>query len=336
MDALGAFSFLSDNVPTWIGQLSDLAAHTAAKHTEYANAYKRHAALRTRRRKNSSVCSIHTDDLTLPSTATLSPSSAAEAREGTALTTPNTSQTPSNSNPRKRGAEDALSVDSNEQGIFVSTRHNLIIEYDGHTQKVLEEMVRNIGTARNNIRKGKMSQLRTAGYRSAVLIRSSRMSPLAASLASPGATEDDVLSSIRKARTQGPPTPRTAAPPQPSPLDMAEKQLELAHVQCETAAYHFLRSGECSAELASVEQKLKGLLDLATQEVRRLKTERPETPTVQEEKPPAVAPQPAMATTTIDGDRHSMTKMDTIEVDDGSESSESIDLTVFRANRIRR
>ncbi|RAH65449.1 uncharacterized protein BO66DRAFT_395406 [Aspergillus aculeatinus CBS 121060] len=338
MDALGAFSYLSDNAPTWIGQLSDLANHTAAKHAEYANAYKRHAAQRTRRRRNSSICSIRTDDLnsTLANTESPSLSSAPEAREGTAITTPNTSQNQPNSNPRKRGADEAPWVDSSDGDIFVSTRHNLIIEYDGHTQKTLEEMVRNIGTARNNIRKGKMSQLRTSGYRSAMMSRGSRMSPITASLASPTSTEDELLTSIRNARRQGPPASRAPAASQASPFDAAEKQLEVVHGLCETAAYHFLRAGDCSTELGTVKQKLQSLLDLATKEVHRLKAEQPHVAVVQEEKKaPTPESLPAPTQTTRDGD-HSVTKMATIEVDDGSDSVESIDLTVFRSGRICR
>ncbi|PYI20522.1 hypothetical protein BO86DRAFT_389729 [Aspergillus japonicus CBS 114.51] len=337
MDALGAFSYLSNNAPTWIGQLSDLANHTAAKHAEYANAYKRHAAQRIRRRRNSSICSIRTDDLnsTLSNTESPTLSSGPAAREGTAITTPNTSQNQPNSNPRKRGADEAPSVDSSDGDIFVSTRHNLIIEYDGHTQKTLEEMVRNIGTARNNIRKGKLAQLRTPGYRSAMLSRGPRMSPITASLASPISTEDDLLASIRNARRQAPPAPRAPAASQASPFDDAEKQLEVVHGLCETAAYHFLRAGDCAAELSTVKQKLQSLLDLATREVHRLKAEQPHGAEMPEKKVPTPEPLPAPTKTTTDGG-HSVTKMDTIEVDDGSDSVESIDLTVFRSSRIRR
>ncbi|PWY93912.1 hypothetical protein BO94DRAFT_458480 [Aspergillus sclerotioniger CBS 115572] len=328
IDALAAFTYLSDNIPAWLGRLSELSTHTTAKNAEYAEAYKRHVAVRPRRRKNSSICSIRTEDLrsSAPDTETRPQSSAAETR--TTVTTPNTSQHQANVNPRKRGAEEAPTLDGSDQGPFVSTRNNLIIHYDGHTQKVLEEMVRNIGTARNNIRKGRMASLPVSGYRNKMLDRSARLNSLAGSLTSSESSEDDVLSSIRKARNQGPPGPRAR---EHSPFDAAEKQLELVHEVCETAAYHFLRSGDCSADLASVEGKFKGLLDLATNEVRRLKAEQPEVPVVQEETP-TMTP----TGTTIEADRQSLSKIDIIEVDDGTESVESIDLTAFRANRRRR
>ncbi|OOF91427.1 hypothetical protein ASPCADRAFT_211237 [Aspergillus carbonarius ITEM 5010] len=328
MDALGAFAYLSENIPSWLSRLSDLSTHTAAKHAEYAEAYKRHITVRPRRRKNSSICSIRTEDLrsSAPDTETRPQSSAAETR--TTVTTPNTSQHQPNVNPRKRGAEETPTLDGSDQDPLVSTRNNLIIHYDGHTQKVLEEMVRNIGTARNNIRKGRMAQLPVSGYRNKMPDRSARINSLADSLSSSESCEDDVLSSIRKARNQGPPGPRAR---KHSPFDAAEKQLELVHGMCETAAYHFLRSGDCSADLASVEAKFRSLLDLATNEVRRLKAEQPEVPVVQEESP-TMTP----TATTIEADRQSLSKIDAIEVDDGTESVESIDLTAFRANRLRR
>ncbi|PYH49775.1 uncharacterized protein BP01DRAFT_352323 [Aspergillus saccharolyticus JOP 1030-1] len=343
MDALGAFSYLSDNAPTWIDRLSELAAHTAAKHAEFANAHKRHAVLKTRHRKNSSVCSIRTNDLnsTPPRSGFPSLSSAPEPREGTAITTPNTSENQPNSNPRKRSADEAPLGESSDRDFVVSTRDSLIIEYDGHTQKVLEEMVRNIGTARNNMRRGKMSQLRTSTYRGPMTSRGSMVSPIAASLADSTSTEGDVLSRIRRARRQGPPTSRAPPQSQGSPFDAAEKLLELAHGVCETAAYQFLRAGDCSSELATVKQKLQSLLDLATKEVQRLKAEQVEVTVVQEANAPTPTPTPAPApaaakpTTTMDGDRLSVTKMETIEVDDGSDSVESIDLMVFRSSRIQ-
>ncbi|PYH34785.1 uncharacterized protein BO87DRAFT_376131 [Aspergillus neoniger CBS 115656] len=329
MDALGAFTHLTENIPSWIDRLAELSAHTAAKHAEYAEAYRRHVTVRPRRRKNSSVCSIQTEDLrsSAPETETGPQSSAAETH--TTVTTPNTSQHQANVNPRKRGAEDAPSMDARDRNPLVSTRNNLIIHYDGHTQHVLEEMVRHIGTARNNIRKGRMSQLPLPGYRSKMLDRSARMNSLAPSLSPSESGEDDVLSSIRKARNRGPPVPRAQDMPKESAFDMAEKQLEVVHGVCETAAYQFLRSGDCSTELTSVEGKFKSLLDLATNEVRRLKAEQPEEPTVEDETE-------ASAATTIEVDRQSLTKMDTIEVDDDAQSAESIDLTAFRANRLRR
>ncbi|CEL03116.1 hypothetical protein ASPCAL04273 [Aspergillus calidoustus] len=237
MDALGAFSYLADNLPTWLTKLSDLTAHTAEKHAEFAEAFKKHSAtpLKIRRRRNSSVCSIRTDSV----------------RSG---------------GQRRRGGDDgdASSLDSTTDGpAVISTRHNLIIHYDGHTQKSLEELVRNIGTARNNLRKGKMSQLPlAAGSRSATRNFHARNPPMIDPNAAP---EDQLMASIRISRSRAQPPPPTQRQP---PFEMADKHLELAHGFCETAAYHFLRAGACASELNSVKERFTVLLKLATDELQ--------------------------------------------------------------------
>ncbi|PWY75419.1 hypothetical protein BO70DRAFT_363990 [Aspergillus heteromorphus CBS 117.55] len=320
MDALGAFTYLTENTPTWISQISELSAHTASKRAEYAQAYKQHTAVRRqRRRRNSSVCSIHTD--TDPS-----PQPSAGETRGDITTTPETSHHQSAANPPKHGAEDVPPLgdsDSIEHNLCVSTRHNLIIHYDGHTQKTLEELVRNIGTARNNIRKARMSSPRL-GY--SMLSRNPLMNSSMALLASAETTDEDVLSNIRRARDRNPAVPAKES------LEKADKFLEVVHGICETAAYCFLRLGDCSKELATVEERLKTVLNLATKEADQLRAKQPPT-----EKEAVGRITPVTKAPTEQPFSLSKTN-DAIEVDDddGSEYGEPIDLTVFRVNRARR
>ncbi|KAL2861222.1 uncharacterized protein BJX67DRAFT_366876 [Aspergillus lucknowensis] len=297
MDALGAFSHLADNLPTWITQLSDLTAYTAAKHAEFAEAFRKHSAapVRPRRRRDSSVCSIHTD-------------SRSQSRVH-----------------RKRNSADGdnSSFDSGDGPAVVSTRHNLIIHYDGYTQKSLEELVRNIGTARNNLRKGKMSQLPFArGPRSAATNFSSR-SP---SLGLAPTSDDQLLASVRSARNRGPPVPQA---PRDSLFDLADKHLELAHSFCETAAYHFLRAGRCASELNSVKDRFTVLLKLATSEVEHLQQEKKDQESEEELENAAKSPEPQTL-------KRAASSEGPIEVDDEQVEVESIDLTAFRASRLRR
>ncbi|KAI9928378.1 hypothetical protein ASPWEDRAFT_440942 [Aspergillus wentii DTO 134E9] len=306
MDALGAFSHLSDNVPSWINRVSELAAYTAAKNAEYSEAYKKYSKGRKpRRRKNSSVCSIHTEDLDKPTQDQ-------EEAEETEQTEETAGETGSAENPLKRGCDDAFSGTSDGPLNVVSLRHNVIIHYDGHTQQTLEELVRDIGTARNNIRKGKMSQLSAPSLRPGM--RNMRPPPsLPGEADSPAA----LLPNIRSARNRG--------PPKGSPFDAADKHLELAHSMCETAAYQFLRVGTCSTELSSVEGKLTTLQRMATSEVERLREEQKQNP--REEETPNAPAEDDKPLASADG---------AIEVDDSSDVSvESIDLTAFRANRNR-
>ncbi|RDW70899.1 uncharacterized protein DSM5745_08410 [Aspergillus mulundensis] len=318
MDALGAFTYLADNLPSWISRLADLTAHTSAKHAEFADAYKKHSTpSKPRRRRNSSVCSIQTDSLTGSRSRSRSHSKGVKRRRGS-----------DDGSPDSRDADGAA---------IVSTRHSLIIHYDGYTQKTLEEMVRNIGTARNNLRKGKIAQIPLglgAGRRS-LQPRSAARALLPA--VDSDIPEGDLLASIRATRNRGPPTPQVAA--RQSPFDLADKNLELAHSFCETAAYHFLRAGGCASELESVKQRFTVLLKLATEEVQRLQEEKKEQAgkegMVGKEAEPKDTATVTVTETTVSLKRPASSE-GPIEVDDEQASVESIDLTAFRVGRFRR
>ncbi|KAL4985946.1 hypothetical protein BDW68DRAFT_189221 [Aspergillus falconensis] len=316
MDALGAFTYLSDNLPTWIARLADLTAHTTAKHAEFAEAFKNHSVpTKPRRRRNSSVCSIQTDSLT-----------ASRSHSQLGL-------------KRRRGTNDG-SFDSCTGPAVISTRHNLIIHYDGYTQKTLEEMVRNIGTARNNLRKGKMAQLPLAvgGVRSPPRSAARALLPAL----DPDVPEGDLLASIRTTRTRGPPVPQAAA--RESPFDLADKNLELAHSFCETAAYHFLRVGACASELESVKERFTVLLKIATEEVQRLqekeeeekKKKKKEQLDAEKGEAEALTKVTVTVTETSVSLKRPASSEGPIEVDDDQGSVESIDLTAFRVGRLRR
>ncbi|KAJ5587203.1 uncharacterized protein N7459_002968 [Penicillium hispanicum] len=361
MDALGAFSHLQTNLPAWITRVSDLAAHTSAKHAEYTEAYRRHAAFKPRRRKNSSVCSIHTDDF-VPIAQRESPNPEAVDAAEAVTTTSATKDTPAPTQQagRKRGPDETSSIDSSEHCAFVSTRHNVIIEYDGHTQKVLEDLVKEIGSARNHIRRGKMSAMPRTSLRAGLLNRTANFNSATA-----GGGESPLagLAAVRSARTGASLVSAAGAGPETtaakeSPFDSTDKQLELAHGLCETAAYQVLRSGDCGTELNGVEEKFKTLLDMANNEVTRLAEEKKQQqqqqrqqqqesqPAEKEEsaKPPqtptaarfarlaAISATPNKPATTTP----TTTVAGAIEVDDGSSiSAESLDLSAFRASRIR-
>lgn len=342
MDALGAFSHLQSNLPTWITRVSDLATHTSAKYAEYTEAYRRHASHKPRRRKSSSACSIHTSDL-IPIAQQKGPVS-----EAIEVSTTNTKDAPVSTQcvGRKRSADEASSLDPSDRYEFVSTRHNVIIDYDGHTQKVLEEVVRDIGFARNHIRRGRIAMMPRNGLRSGFFNKTVNIgtnntangeSPLAA------------LACVRSTRTGADVVGVSESTNllKGSPFEFADKQLELAYGLCETAAYQVLRSGDCATELDGVEEKFKMLLEVATSEVKRLEEEKSmqqdKAPAPSEEPPLKTPPTPAaMRLARMQELPNSKFSSDTthtpgtIEVDDASSiSAESIDLSAFRASRIR-
>lgn len=342
MDALGAFSHLQSNLPAWITRVSELAAHTAAKHAEYSEAYRRHASYKPRRRKNSSVCSIHADDLVPIAQREDPPSEAVEV----CTTTTKDAPAPAQYAGRKRGTDEAPSIDSSERHAFVSTRHNVIIEYDGHTQKVLDQVVRDIGIARNNIRRGKMSMMPRTGLRAGLLNNTVNIGSNNAA----GGAESQLpsLACIRSTRAGGDVvgiSGSTIGLRKESPYDFADKKLDLAHGLCETAAYQVLRSGDCGTELDGVEENFKMLLEMANKEITRLEEEKKQqqvqAPTEENEtpaKPPSTPTAARLARIAAIANKQLSTSEapGTIEVDDASSlSAESIDLSAFRSSRIR-
>lgn len=349
MDALGAFTHLQTNLPAWVTRVSELAAHTSTKHAEYTEAFRKHAAFKPRRRKNSSVCSIHTDDV-----APIAQQENRNATDAAVTDTKENKTLPPQQAGRKRGTDEAPSIDSEDRYTFVSLRHNVIIEYDGHTQKSLDEIVRDIGLARNHLRRSKMSMMPRTGIRAGLLSRSAAMG---AGVIGPGSGESQpsVLQCVRSTRTGAGLVGVTGSTGvrKESPFDFADKQLELAHGLCETAAYQILRSGDCATELDGVEEKFKMLLEMADSEVTRLAAEkkqheekqrqegeqRKESP---EQETPAHPPLTSAAArlariSAITANKPPASAAGgTIEVDDASSiSAESIDISAFRSSRIR-
>lgn len=340
MDALGAFSHLQSNLPVWVTRVSELAAHTSAKHIEYSEAYRRHATYKPRRRKNSSVCSIRTNDL-VPIGQRQGPTPEAVELSNTIKESTETSQ----QTGRKRSADEASSIGSDERHGLVSLRHNVIIEYDGYTQQVLGEIVRDIGIARNNIRRGKMSLMPRPGYRAGLLNKTINIG----TNNQPGGAPSSLsagLSYVRSTRTTDGlvgVTKNVTSMQKESPFDYVDKQLELAYGLCETAAYQVLRLGDCGTELDGVEEKLTMLMDLVDNEVVRLEREKKQQqadapPEDEENEKPLPTPTAArLARIAALASKHSSTDTSsTIEVDDASSiSAESIDLSAFRSSRIR-
>lgn len=308
MDALQCFASISDSVPSWITRVTELAAHTSRKHAEFSEEFKRLATTPSqlpslkRRRKNSSVHSIRPgSDLLLKHSA---------------------------------AALDATSnLSEDNASLVVHTRRQLIIYYDSHTQAELEQTVRDIGNARNSLRKGKLSQLMqkstngldmfAATSRSRESLRGMQLPP---------------LEGFRR-RANGAPTMTTTInnnSQNDSAFDFADKQLDIAQSLCETAAHHFLRTGDCAKELEDMLAKFQIVLQTATQEATRLREEK-ERAAEQEQinGPPTISSgfKPIHA---VEDDKPPEPGSATIEVDDTvSDSSISIDITAFRSNRFR-
>ncbi|KAH8705442.1 hypothetical protein BGW36DRAFT_13526 [Talaromyces proteolyticus] len=315
MDAFQCFTSISENVPSWITRVTDLATYTAKKHTEFSEEYKKLALAQQtqqRRRKNSSVHSIR-------------PGS--ELRADGSLSGLQTSQVvlvevakPSSTGSKRNG--DAASVLSGE-GSRVLPRQQLIIHYDGHMQKELEQVVRDIGAARNSIRKGKMSQVMRRPNLTMEMFRSRSRD----SLRSPQLATDNFI------QVQAEP-PRLTQ--KADSFDSTDKHLETAQSLCETAAHQFLRCGNCSSQLETILAKFDLILETAKKEVGHLSAEKQVDSGIEAAEPELTSQAVLKPVGVAEDGKPLEPGSADIEVDDSpSDSSVSIDITAFRSSRFR-
>ncbi|EEP75834.1 predicted protein [Uncinocarpus reesii 1704] len=326
-EPLNCFALLTNKIPTWISRVSDLAAHTAAKQEEFKTDYLKYSIQdqRCRRKKGSSLHTHKNDDERSSRLGmTLDPDDpCADPLTRMKILKPS----PGDVNTRKRPPARRESNDTlySDEGTDRAVRpcHRFLIHYDCHTQSVLEKLVREIGGARNHIRKGRMSAMMKTGF------------GRKATQAEPS-PEDDLLKPIFRSTRQ---FAKTNGAKQ-SPFDVGDTYLESAQALCEMASHQFLRNGDCSLELNKTKEKLDLALAMAKEEVDRLAEE-----AKSEEKAEAEAKarreekerqaQQLVSEQKIEGkdvDDHNA-----IEVDDASDTSSiSIDLTAFRSSRFRR
>ncbi|KKZ60136.1 hypothetical protein EMCG_05161 [[Emmonsia] crescens] len=361
VDVLQCFTFISDKAPSWVTRITDLAAHTKAKHAEFTAEYARLAAsgngaiTKPRRRKNSSVHSIQPDDMHPSINAAVSKkgskkdSKKEDENQEAAVIVEETTEDymdpmtllrmskhyPNDVNQRKRNIATSKSAGTDR---IVRPRQLVVVHYDSETQSSLEQLVRDIGGARNNIRKGRMSQMMKSGFGFKFLDAANRGKPPIGGGSGAGARNPlDPLSKPTKSLCK-----ETA-------FDLVDKQLELAQSLCETAAHQFLRCGDCALELEKAKERFSTVLDLARVEVERLKKEaeaekerkkeeaekeKEAAEAVQEEDIYSSGSTPMM--TKGEDEKREPGVVAAIEVDDGSSiSSVSIDITAFRSSRFR-
>ncbi len=275
MDAVASLTHLTSNLPEWILQIDKLSAHAAAKHAEFAAEYSRLLdTLKPMRDRSPSIASIHsTDEMSIDKT------------HSSPIAADTISQTPDfpEISPfeagnrylyaqarRKRKATSSVRTGASGPQKFRS-KHSVVIYYDASLQEQLDTMVKNIASARNNIRKGKVSLSLQNGLQLPAFNR--RFPEIYSS-----STEDAGTPKMRsiKSLTTGTTTSGRIAQLQPDDayFGQADKDLESAQSLCETAAHQFLRDGDCKLELEGVKAKFEAVLVLATETVPKLRAER--------------------------------------------------------------
>jgi hypothetical protein len=140
------------------------------------------------------------------------------------------------------------------------TKTMVVVYYDGRIQKSFEDLVRNIGSARNLLRKGKMAA------------KMEEIANMALDLSAPNDELSNQLSSKLGLLSQKKislgyfRTTRTTCTPQSTTdagdgfFDLTDKALEKAQNLCERAAHQHLREGRADREIEHAIKKL----DVAT------------------------------------------------------------------------
>lgn len=254
--ALESFAYLADNVPSWLNKIDRLVAHTTAKHAEYVAEYERVAGdlpLPSRKRKNSSIHSLRPSDIDRP----LKRPAAAPAVDGRGSSNDHVVSESKKVAPAAPVNHTHEQHPEDDDGNCMRPRPTVIISYDSLSQELFSDLVQDIGSGRNMVRKGRMSELMKGRLGSLGL--AGRLSRIQAG----------VGAGLRGVGAYS----KTQASEASSPFDRIDRELESAQSAAENGAYQMLRIGSASADLACTRERFEVIIKMSREEVERLKKE---------------------------------------------------------------
>lgn len=272
-NAHSSFVYLLDNIPTWRTSIDSLLLHAAEKHAEFVAEYARLVnEAKPRRRRNPSNASIHTGD----DNSATDPAINADSVDVLSSPDPRYTSPLEAGNKylyaqarRKRKPGPSIRSGASGPQKFRNKNH-VVVYYDGYLQEQLDSMVKQVGVARNNLRKGKAALAAATGFRL----------PTLTSKASHGLSMLDDVRPALMTRTSAPVLPgkklnvsltSSTSTDNESSFLRADKELEQIQSFCETAAHQSLRDGDCRSELDHIRQKFDALLVQATMTADSLK-----------------------------------------------------------------
>lgn len=315
MDPKKCFTYLCDNLPQWITKLDELSTRAQEVHSEFS----RVTITSPGKKRSGSVESIRPED---------------RAGRTQERTLDQSSRRPQGQPQSPRKLTDVAGLLGNKQGRRQKrttpsmhsgsasgpgkhrTRSIVIIRYDSIIQEGFEQLVRNIGGARNNLRKAKT----TASF-------NARMTSLGMDTFGASGSIGGMLSPKTKSKLSDPRDANKLAA-----FDQADKYLDVAQNLCEVGAHQFLREGECNEELESTRAHLEDCLTTAREELARIVAEDERTKELLEEVFDDLN-SGAWEDKVESNQRADGFATGLIEVDDVSEKSISIDLSSFRRTR---
>ncbi len=356
---LESFTHLSDNLPSWLSKLDDLTAQVAEQNARFirASQFSEHIV----RRKHNSTESLRPNDnendvpeppsdiviitATEPETTYNPPNPPykclSQASRPKIASTSNANLIQELKRKRKPGSD----MNSGASGRpRYRTRSMVVVYYDGEIQNAFESLVKSIATARNLLRKAKV----TATFKA----RMASMGAQATSFSGAGGDfailDPKLIRSSGFSRTRLGPNMHGDSDVKMVEFDDADKDLETAQNLCEVGAHQFLRDGDCRLEITGTRSRFENVLEIARKEVEKLKTEEEngaketekkeeDVMVTQSETSPVVMvekkmePSPVVQTPLK---QINIMGTGTIEVDDGSDvESVQIDLSAIRRTR---
>lgn len=337
--ALACFRSIRDLLPAHIADVNNLSSHVLTKRDEFTQEYHKRQTLRRKRTRSRESRTGREDAITAPTSFT---GQYSKERWRHSLTpqdpqTPPSSQLPmyhpqSLSISTPDSSLDGASRQSAEGHDSVRSTKNRIVTYDGHTQQVLERLVKDIWSAKSKLRTARITDsTRWTGHRqntTPVLVEKSCRELLSSRRTNfPAFDEKSEKERAKNTRI----------------FDFVENQLEIVQNVCESAAHQFLRQGDCTHELDVILGIFDLILEASTNATQRLEAEeearRLEEQKAEDESQRQFEAVTAMPPITCADDPDVIVKPlskaddNILEVDDDDASSISIDITVFRLTR---
>ena len=344
MDALASLVYLNDNVPNWISKISALRTHVLRKREEFTAEYQRvleHA--RPKRKKTTSITSLQTNDQESSATSQRNDDIARDTRSIPRRTDISPFEPASKYlfvNARRAKRRQGKSFRSGDSGPQTFRKeHQVIIYYDSTLQNAFEALVKDVGTARNNLRKGRQARALERGLQlSSFGIGNYARTQRGALLPSPPNSRRSTDPAIE------PKLLNDSPPDEDALFNEVATDLEAAQDLCETAAHQFLRDGDCTIEIDRIRAYFENVLNFAKAQIDTWEHEKRDHRKDVEDTEAAVKNESHLATAVakefgVNITPVVYTEAAEIEVgsdDDSADEDMVFDLSRFRAGRVNR
>jgi hypothetical protein len=261
--APSSFVYLVENIPDWQKEVETLSERASVKKGEFKAEYARFVGQIKPRRKQPPMEHYSPPDGPLDSRDLPSPPDRTEIDPFEAGNRYLYAQS-----RRKRKPGPSFRSGASGPQKF-RTKNQVVVYYDGFLQEHLDALVKQIGSGRNNLRKGKNALVADQGFQ---LPRPSRATaPDCDSIEDKRSTLASRSTSALLAGRNINLTVRPETTQHETTFLQVDKELESIQSLCEVAAHRFLRDGDCQMEMNTIKQKLGEVLGRATTTAEILK-----------------------------------------------------------------